>query len=401
MSIDEIVALKERIAKLESELAETKERQLALRDKVTHFRTIFKAIPAAAIVTNTDRLITMVNPAAERVFGYSPQELLGHTTEKLYVSSDEYKAMGRARFNSAAAEQLKPYESYYRKKSGEIFPGETVGTPLLMEDGKAIGFLGIINDISERVELLQLTRDVHEQLELRIREGTAEFRALTDTLSHDLKNPIIAVKGFASLLQKRLSDSGDKKSVEFTNRIVDAVDWAYELLNDLKELCGSRDAKLHITEIDLKQLIQKVVSLEHGTIEAAGVEITVGADMPMIYADEHLLRRVLENLMGNALKFMPKERPPKISIHAEAGENDVTIAVRDSGDGIAPENVKKIFAPFFRLNEDVDGIGLGLDITRRFVELHGGKIWAVPNDQLEGASFNFTIPLSLSEHAQK
>jgi PAS domain S-box-containing protein len=401
MPNEEVRALRERIATLEGELEDSRKTQQLLRDKVSYFRNVFMTIPDGVVVTNAERVVVMVNPSIERIFGYSPHEILGRTTEQVYLSSEEFRGMGRRKFAPSVPPDLKPFHISYRKKNGEIFASETVAAPIFEEDGEHLGFVGVVRDVSERAEFLQLTTDVREQLELRVREGTEELRLLTNTLSHDLKNPIIAIKGFANLLGKRLGDSGDEKALEFVGRIIDAVEWGSELLDDLKGLCKARNSILHRTEIDLKQLVEKVVKLVRGSYDGLNVEVEIGADMPDVCADEHLLRRVFENLLRNSVKFMPHHKAPIIRIEASAAEGEIVVRVEDNGDGIPPAEVRRVFSPFVRLNDEVEGIGLGLDIAKRFVELHGGKIWATPNDQIEGACINFTLPLTPVGQADK
>ncbi len=136
------------------------------------FECIFKAIPEATVYTDTNRRIVMTNPALTRIFGYSEEEIVGKHTEILYASKESYEEQGKIRFNLSAEEKLKPYEVNYRKKNGEIFPSETIGTVVKDNDGKTIGYLGIIRDISDRKGAEIALRKAHDELERKVEQRT-------------------------------------------------------------------------------------------------------------------------------------------------------------------------------------------------------------------------------------
>ncbi|MBU4261887.1 MAG: PAS domain S-box protein [Proteobacteria bacterium] len=140
------------------------------------FACIFKAIPDAVVFSDANRQIMMANPAASQIFGYTEEEVLGANTQQFYASGEEYEKQGEVRFNLTAEEKLKPYEARYRRKNGEIFHSETVGTVVRDDEGNTMGFLAIIKDITERVKARKALQEAYHALERRVELGTDELR---------------------------------------------------------------------------------------------------------------------------------------------------------------------------------------------------------------------------------
>lgn len=190
-----------KIKKLEQELQEHK--QLAAR-----FECIFKAIPDAALFADPHRQIVLSNPALSSIFGYGEGEIAGKHTEMLYVSREAYEEQGELRFNLSADEKLMPYEVNYRKKNGQTFPSETIGTVVKDSDGKVLGYLGIIRDISERKRAEQALRKAYEDLEQRVQLRTNELSKERDKAQKylDIAGTIIVVldmDGNVSLINRK------------------------------------------------------------------------------------------------------------------------------------------------------------------------------------------------------
>lgn len=193
--------LEQKIRELEKELS--KHQQVSAL-----FESIFKAIPEATIYTDTNRRIVMSNPALTRIFGYSEEEVAGKHTEILYASKESYEEQGKIRFNLSAEEKLKPYEVSYRKKNGEIFPSETVGTVVKDNDGKTIGYLGIIRDISARKKAEIALSKAHNELGKKVEQRTNELKIEKDRAQNylDIAGVIIVVldaNGNVSLINRK------------------------------------------------------------------------------------------------------------------------------------------------------------------------------------------------------
>ena len=149
---------------LEQKNRELKRQLVEYKQLAAHFRCIFRAIPDATVFADTDRRISTINPSFVRKFGYEEEELLGRDTSIVYSSKEDYEEQGRIRFNLTVKEKLKPYKMDYRKKSGEIFPAEVVAATVKDDDGNAMGFLGILRDITERKQAEQELQESESNL---------------------------------------------------------------------------------------------------------------------------------------------------------------------------------------------------------------------------------------------
>ncbi len=195
-------------AELEQKIRELEEEVNSLRQHSAFFECIFRAIPDPAVFADTERRIVLSNPALSRVFGYSEDEIKGRHTAIFYTSREAYEEQGKLRFNLDAAEKLSPYEVSYRKKNGQIFASETVGTAVAGRDGKPLGYLGIMRDISKRKKAENALRKAHDILEQRVRKRTDELRKERDKAQQylDIAGVIIVVldmNGNVSLINKK------------------------------------------------------------------------------------------------------------------------------------------------------------------------------------------------------
>ncbi len=158
---------------LEGEIAERQQAQQELAREKIFFEASLNSVPDGLVLCNTDRVIVRCNPAMTRVFGYLPQDLLGQKTSVLYASFEEYEQQGKLRFNMTAEEQSMPYVVNYRRKDGSAFPGETLGTVIHSDEGEALGFLGVMRDITERSRSREAL-----QWELKVNRAIAELSRL-------------------------------------------------------------------------------------------------------------------------------------------------------------------------------------------------------------------------------
>ncbi len=365
-----------------------------LRQKELLLQTIFDALPEATIFVDSNRKIIMANPAVEKVIGYKPAELLGRTTSMFYANQEDYLEQGRLRYNKAQKQAGAPYHVNYRRKNGEVFPSETIGAPIIGEKGETLGHLGIIRDITEELKHREFRLRTNEELEKRVVKRTDELRMLTRAISHDIRSPMVAISGFANLTKRQLQAGNTEKAAEYADRISDAVDWVQTLLNDLSELLKASETEHHITRVNLHSIASKVADVTQGLACSAGVRIIVPQTMPTIEGNQTQLRRIFENLIHNACKFKREEVDSFLKIEVEEDPDQVTIRLIDNGIGVEEEHQNSIFRPFVRLSSEIEGSGMGLAIVRRFIEIHGGKIWVESEGENKGATFIFTLPRS-------
>ncbi len=243
---------------------------------------------------------------------------------------------------------------------------------------------------AEGARVLLITELEAKNAELEARN--AEMERFTYTVSHDLKSPLVTIKGFLGLLRKDAAD-GDTRTMERDiEQISGAADTMVRLLADLLEL--SRVGRLMNPPevVSLFELASEARDLVAGRIGAREVAVEIAPEMPEAYGDRLRLLEVYQNLIDNAAKFMGDQTEPRIQIGARRNDGEVVCWVRDNGMGIDPEYQESIFGLFNQLDNKAEGTGVGLALVQRIVEVHGGRIRVDSPGRGQGATFWFSLP---------
>jgi signal transduction histidine kinase len=274
-----------------------------------------------------------------------------------------------------------------RRVPGE-FPKETVS---LLETFATQSVLAIQN--------ARLFREIEEkgrQLEAASRHKS-EFLA---NMSHELRTPLNAIIGFSEVMLDRMFGEVNEKQVEYLEDILSSGRHLLSLINEILDLSKIEAGRmeLELSAFDLPQTLENALTLvrERATRREIRLDLALDDRLGEFIGDERKIRQVLLNLLSNAVKFTPEGG--RIGVAAVLADGAVQIAVSDTGIGIAPEDQEAIFEEFRQVGGDYarkqEGTGLGLTLAKKFVELHGGKIW-VESAVGKGSTFTFTLPLSL------
>jgi PAS domain S-box-containing protein len=255
-------------------------------------------------------------------------------------------------------------------------------------DGRPIRMAGTVVDITDRKH----GEAERERLINELAAKNTELEQFTYTVSHDLKAPIITIKGFLGFLEQDTASGNQVRVQKDIVRISDAVDRMHRLLNELLTL--SRIGRMmDVPEpVDFALLVKEALDLVQGRVQAVAPQIMLDDNFPLVFGDRRRLLEVLQNLVDNALKFSGKQPAPMIEIGTRGFENDMPIFfVRDNGIGIAPVHHERVFGLFNKLDPLAEGTGVGLAIVKRIIEFHGGRIW-VESEIGQGATFCFLLP---------
>ena len=259
----------------------------------------------------------------------------------------------------------------------------------------------------ENVRLFNEIREKSAQLEVANDELGAASRHKSEFLanmSHELRTPLNAIIGFSDVLEQRLFGELNERQADYTRDIASSGRHLLDLVNEILDLSKVEAGRMELepSEFALAETIRGAVAFVRE--RAAGHGIALGADLPAdlgtVIADERKVRQVLLNLLSNAVKFTPDGGT--VGVHARRGDSEVEGSVRDTGIGIAPEDQAKVFDEFRQVGKPSDqsreGTGLGLTLAKRFIELHGGRIW-IESEVGKGTTFTFAIPVAKSAAA--
>jgi len=247
------------------------------------------------------------------------------------------------------------------------------------------------------IQNARLFREIEEkgrQLEVASRHKS-EFLA---NMSHELRTPLNAIIGFSEVLGERMFGELNEKQAEYTDDILSSGRHLLSLINDILDLSKVEAGRmeLELTQFDLPMAIDNALTLIRERASRHGIRLHHSVDdrLGELTGDERKIKQILLNLLSNAVKFTPEGG--RVDVDVVSADGVVEISVRDTGIGIAPQDQETIFEEFRQVGTDYaqkrEGTGLGLTLTRKFVELHGGKIW-VESELGKGSTFTFTLPV--------
>ncbi len=251
------------------------------------------------------------------------------------------------------------------------------------------------NEMTRRLRALydDLKQEIaeHQLAQEELENKNAELERFTYTVSHDLKSPLVTIKGFLGLLEKDAAAGNLDRMHSDVERIKNAAATMNRLLDELLELSRVGRQINPPEDVSLGETARLAVELLAGEIENRGVEVEIAPDLPAVSGDRVRLMEVFQNLLANAVKFMGEESAPRIEVGVRQDDGEDVVYVSDNGIGIDPRYQERIFGLFERLDGQVGGTGVGLALVKRIVELHGGRIWVESPGVGYGSSFCFTL----------
>ncbi len=349
-----------------------------------YLRAIVDNTADGLIVINNKGIIRNFNKASERIFGYAANEVIGQNIKMLmppphkeghdiylenYLNTGQKRIIGIGREVSGL------------RKNKTTFPMDLSVTEITV-DGK-VYFSGIVKDITER-----------KASEQKLLETNTELERFVFVAAHDLQEPLRTITMYSDMLEDGISEKLDEKSMRYLGNIRNSAKRMRTLISDLLEYSRMSNESHKFEKISSKSIVQMAIDNLIDTIEKQNATIVIDKNLPDIVGNPVQLVSLLQNLIGNSLKYTRNDTEPRIELHAEAREYDWIFSVKDNGIGIAPQYAEQIFAPFKRLHtsDEYSGTGIGLSMCKRIVEQHGGQIWVTPSPD-HGSIFYFTLPI--------
>ena len=244
-------------------------------------------------------------------------------------------------------------------------------------------------------ETRRLQREVEAErkdLLARLEAINSEIERFTYLAFHDLRAPLVTIKGFVGAVKQNL-DAGRYDQVQKDiQRIAGAADSMDKILSDLLEFARIGRVRRPTEDVQLGQLVQEALQNLNGLLQTKDIIVKVSPDLPVVHGDRVRLREAFENLIENAATYTVGQEQPLIEIGTRRQEGQEIIFVKDNGEGIDPRYHNRIFELFEKLDPGTEGTGIGLALTKRIIEVHGGRIWVESEGQGRGSTFYFTLP---------
>lgn len=242
-------------------------------------------------------------------------------------------------------------------------------------------------EIETRKKVEQDREDLIHQLKLK----NQELDRFAVRVSHDLKTPLITIAGFLGYLEKDARNGNQERLEKNVAQINDAAKKMGKFVDDLLDLSRVGRIVNPPTNVPFDSIVQDALRATGGLLQARQVQVRADAIYPYVLVDRIRIVQVLQNLLTNAVKFLGDQEHPSIKIGFEEIDGEHIFSVSDNGIGIAPEDHERIFELFNKLDPNTEGIGIGLGLVKRIIEVHGGKIWIESDGKGNGSTFRFTL----------
>jgi PAS domain S-box-containing protein len=368
---------------IQTELVERVKTEKDLRQSERRFRELADAMPHLVWTARRDGSVEYYN---QRIVDYG--ELASARNEAdlgaPFLHPGDFVKTAQVWY--AAQEQTEIYQVEHRLRiaDGSFRWHLTRGAPILDEEGQVVKWYGATIDINEQKEYESALKRSNKELE------SFAFRA-----SHDLHEPLRKIENFADLILSYHGASVEETEREYLERMQNAAHRMREMIDSLLSLARVTSSSEPFSEVDLNRLVQTVLDDLEASLRISGGKVEV-RDLPVLRADPNQMRALLQNLVGNALKFHKADEPPRVQVYSKPVDGgNVEVYVQDNGIGFELEDTGQLFQPFKRLHgrTEYPGSGMGLAICRRIVERHGGSITAQSRPG-EGSTFIVCLPLN-------
>lgn len=389
--------------------------------KQQRFEDLLDTASDAILSIDEEQQIVLFNHQAETIFGYTQEEVIGQSMsillpKKYHAQHPQYvRSFGEEKGQRRLMGQRRELQGI--RKNGECFPVD-VSISKLFWEGEWL-YTAIVRDITEQRKAERVIQEAQELLEQRVHERTVdlrsaneELRSFTYIVSHDLRAPLVNLKGFSGELTYALDELRDltealrphctPQQTQDVQRIMsedipECLDFIQSstsrmesLINAILSLSRVGYRTLSFESIELEEVLQEVVKSMAHQIEQKNIQVTWDA-LPQVCADRISLAQILANLIHNATKYVRPQTESKIQIYAHCKQHETEISIRDNGRGIAEEDIPKIFELFRRVGEQGEsGEGMGLNFVRTLVRRHGGRIDCV-SELGTGSTFTFSL----------
>jgi two-component system CheB/CheR fusion protein len=364
------------------------------------------------MATDAEGHITLLNPLAERLTGWTSAEAAGRPVEEIFhIISEETRQPAiipvKETLEHGTILGLANHILLIARYGSEHGIDDSCA-PIRNLDGQVIGAVLVFRDVTKRREIENGLKKAHEELKAltieleRVARVKSEFLA---NMSHELRTPLNSINGFSEVLYDEIFGPLNEKQKTYVNNVLTSGKHLLLLINQILDMAKVESGKMKLTLsiLPMKSLLNDISILVEDMVSKKKLHmlLEIAEDLPNIEGDELKVKEIIYNLLSNAIKFTPEGG--NIGMRAKKADSEIEIVVWDKGIGIAHENMEKIFEGFFRVDTPyswiTEGTGLGLPLSKKMAELHGGK-FSVESEGLDrGTSVCFTLPIVSREVA--
>jgi PAS domain S-box-containing protein len=367
----------------------------AIRERLA---AIVKSSDDAIISKDLNGIITTWNSAAEKMFGYLKEEIVGKPVA-LIVPPNRHAEESTILARVLRGESVYHFETARIRKDGTAIDVAVTISPIRDDDGKIIGASKIARDISELKRAIRDIRDLNAELEQRVVDRTAqleaanrELEAFSYSVSHDLRAPLRHINGFSGALLEDYGDSLDDIGKDYLRQVREASQEMAHLIDDVLQLSRVTRTEMMPEAVDLSKMARSVMKDIRKADPRSHANVQIKTGMTAL-GDRRLLRILLTNLLGNAWKFTAKKQKAEIVFNEEKSDGKTVFCISDNGAGFDMAFADKLFGAFQRLHgsDEFEGTGIGLATVQRIISRHRGEVWGEGAVDV-GAVFYFTLP---------
>ncbi|MDP3590031.1 MAG: PAS domain S-box protein, partial [Methylobacter sp.] len=372
------------------DITEHKAMEEELKNSEAKFRSIIEVSPVPMALNDEQMNITFLNQAFVQTFGYTLDDIptVADWWPKAYPDPDYRhwaETTWKTTLEKAKQEQVDfpPIEVTVRCKNNSIKTVLVAAAAAIQHDFTGM-HLVVLYDITQR-----------KQIEAELTRSIADLEQFAYAVSHDMRQPLRMVTSYLSLIESALTGQMDEETQQFLEFAVNGakrMDAMILSLLDYSRIGRKFEAK---TRISSKASLDEALAFLNPELDACGGEIKVTGDWPELFASRDELTRLLQNLVGNALKYHEENQPPQVHVHGKISAESLRVEVRDQGIGIEPSQMDRLFKVFSRLQarSRFEGTGVGLALCRKIVEHHGGTIGVESAGEGQGSVFWFELPI--------
>jgi len=363
------------------DISDRKAVEQALRDSEARFRAFHENAPVAYVALEPDGRIVEANGPFCALVGTDRAAVIGHDLASFLAPADQYEG---ARQTAALLEgAAHSGDLHLARADGAEVTVQVTGAVQRDADGRFVRSHCVLHDITD-----------HARLEARLARSNADLTQFAYAVSHDLREPLRMVTGFLGLIERRLGADVDPQMHEWMAFARDGAQRMNAMILDLLEYSRVGTTEIDASPVPLASVVTEALQNLGARVLERQAVVMVPDDLPVVTGDQSQLVRLFQNLVGNAVKFVPTERTPEVTIACvDEGDRGWIVSVMDNGPGIPPDKRDEVFGVFQRLDgfESQEGTGVGLALCKKIVERHGGTITIEDNPD-GGAVMRFTLP---------